>query len=441
MQSGDEYAAVYPHNREPVFLPTGISKGYSRPAAGCVQLTTGPGIDRGGINWNGVLYRVMGTKLVRLSGAVVTEIGDVGAGGRVHMDYGFDRLIINSGTKLFYYDGINLTQVTDPDLGLVYDVLWIDGYTMTTDGNYIVVTELSDPTQVNPLKYGSAEADPDMITGLARLRGEVYAFGRYTVEVFSNAGTTGFPFQAEPGAMIERGCIGPNAKCRFADTLAFVGSSRDEPLGVHLMGSGTSRKISTRTIDDELAKVTDPTSIVVESRSGRNEQRLYLHLPDKSWVFLAGASENTDSYVWYSVDSNGPYRMRDAILVGNDWICGDLNSSALGILSDDLCTHFGDDVEWQFLTQFLYNGGMPGVIKSVELIGLAGRGPEGAVFFSMSVDGMTWGHEQALSTGAEGQRGKRMQWRPRRRFTNSITMRFRGKDASMATFAACEVMS
>jgi hypothetical protein len=40
-------------------------------------------------------------------------------------------------------------------------MLWIDSFFMTTDGTYVIVTELSDPMQVKPLKYGSAEEDPD----------------------------------------------------------------------------------------------------------------------------------------------------------------------------------------------------------------------------------------------------------------------------------------
>jgi hypothetical protein len=66
-------------------------------------------------------------------------------------------------------------QVTDPDLGVVLDVVWVDGYFMTTDGEFLVVTELTDPTQVNPLKYGSSEVDPDPVVALLKLRNEVYA--------------------------------------------------------------------------------------------------------------------------------------------------------------------------------------------------------------------------------------------------------------------------
>jgi hypothetical protein len=57
-----------------------------------------------------------------------------------------------------------------------------------------VVTELSNPLAVNPLKYGSSEVDPDPVVALIKLRNEVYALNRNTIEVFDNVGGELFPF-------------------------------------------------------------------------------------------------------------------------------------------------------------------------------------------------------------------------------------------------------
>ena len=139
-----DFRTSYPRNLVPVPTDTGLNQGYLRPADGIVELGTGPGVNRGGIFWNGLLYRVMGTKLVSISSAnVVTTIGDVGGTGRVTFTYGFTYLAIASGQDLFLYDGTTLTQNTDPDLGTVLDVVWVDGYFMTTDGEFLVVTELN----------------------------------------------------------------------------------------------------------------------------------------------------------------------------------------------------------------------------------------------------------------------------------------------------------
>jgi hypothetical protein len=94
-----DFRVSYPLNLTPVAQAQGISTGYLRPADGIVGfevitdydirtrdgseilardgskiaarstsngLGIGPGLDRGGIEWNNILYRVMGTSLVRI---------------------------------------------------------------------------------------------------------------------------------------------------------------------------------------------------------------------------------------------------------------------------------------------------------------------------------------------------------------------------------------
>ncbi len=248
----------YPRNMMPIATPNGVSNGYLRPADGIVQFGSGPGIDRGGINWNGVCYRVMGTKLVTVaSNGTVTVLGDVGGSGLVTFDYSFDRLAIASGGSLFYWNGSTLTQVTDPDLGTVIDFCWVDGYFFTTDGTFLVVTELNDPLSVNPLKYGSSEIDPDPVLGIYKLRNEVYVLNRNTIEIFDNVGGSLFPFQRINGAQIQRGAVGTHAAALFMDNLAFVGSGRNESVGVYLGANSQSQHISTTEIDRILSTYTE----------------------------------------------------------------------------------------------------------------------------------------------------------------------------------------
>ncbi len=169
----------YPHNLVPVALGQGISQYYLKPAEGITQNATisGEGFVRGGINWNDVLYRVVGSELVSIDiDGNVTTIGDVGNDQRpVTLDYSFDRLSITSNNDLFYYiPGSGLSQVTDGDLGNVIDHIWVDGYFLCLDdSNNLVVTELADPTAVDPLKYGASEADPDDVVAVLKVRNEL----------------------------------------------------------------------------------------------------------------------------------------------------------------------------------------------------------------------------------------------------------------------------
>ena len=100
--SASDFRRSYPRNLVPIIQANGISNGYLRPADGIVEFATGVGSDRGGIEWNGTLYRVMGTKLVSVSSTgTVTVLGDVGGNGQVTFDYSFDQLAIaSSGNQI-----------------------------------------------------------------------------------------------------------------------------------------------------------------------------------------------------------------------------------------------------------------------------------------------------------------------------------------------------
>ena len=374
-----EFRTSYPLNLEPVPGQNNIAAGQLRATAGVVPIVSGPGVDRGGIYFNDMLHRVMGSRLVKLTRAgTILDLGDVGTDGRpCSFAYSFDRLAIRSGTKLYYWNDIALTQVTDADLGEVRDVIWIDGFFMTTDGTYVVVTELSDPASVLPLKYGSAEEDPDPVIGLMKVRNEAYVIGRYTIQVFRNVGGTGFPFQTVKGATIPYGCIGALAKCPYADSFAFVGSAPNEALGVYVAGAGSADRISSRVIDDEIAAVADPTSIVLENRAARGEQRLFVHLPNKTLVFLAAATQAFGAAVWYEAQSGvgKPYRPRGAVHAYGKLIVGDTETAQLGELTDTVSTHFGEVAQWRFDVGIIFNEARGAVVHAIELVGLPGRMP------------------------------------------------------------------
>ena len=90
-----DFKSVYPMNLVPVPKQSGVSDSYLKTADGIIRLGTDSlsGIDRGGINWKGILYRVIGASLIRVDdGGEITVLGNVGSGGRCSFDYGFDKL-------------------------------------------------------------------------------------------------------------------------------------------------------------------------------------------------------------------------------------------------------------------------------------------------------------------------------------------------------------
>jgi len=445
-----EIRTNYPRNLIPVPMQSGISGGYLRPADGLVKNGEGPGVNRGGIERDGVCYRVMGTKLCSIAAdGAVTVLGDVGGtdDNLVTMTYSFDLLAIASGQKLFYWNGTTVDQVTDPDLGPVLDVVWVDGYFMTTDGEFLVVTELLDPFAVNPLKYGSSEIDPDPVVALVKLRNEIYALNRHTIEVFDNVGGNLFPFQRVEGAQIQKGVIGTQACCVFVETLAFLGSGRNESPGIFMGVNAQANKISTKEIDEVLTDYTEVqlSTVKLEARNDRNHQHLYVHLPDQTIVFDFTASQATGSVVWFVLSSStvglARYKARDIVWCYNKWLIGDPTSSTIGYFENNIGSHYDEKVSWEFSTNIVYNEGRGAIFHELELVALTGRvafGTNPVITTSYSVDGENWSQSRSIKVGTQGNRNKRLVWFQQGSMINWRIQRFRGESDAHISFARLE---
>jgi hypothetical protein len=440
---------AYPVNMVPVPKQSGISNGFLRPGDGIVANGTGPGTDRGGINWDGICYRVMGAKLVIVaSDGTVTVLGDVGGpvNTLVTMDYSFDRLAIASGGRLYYWNGA-LTQVTDPDLGVVLDFCWVDGYFMTTDGTSLVVTELGDPTQVNPLKYGSSEVDPDPVVALLKLRNEVYALNRNTIEVFDNVGGELFPFARIDGAQIPKGVIGTFGCCVYVDRIAFLGGGRNEAPSIYLGVSAQTQKISTQEIDELLLTYTEAQLALVklEARNDKSHQHLYVHLPDRTVVYDAAASEALGDQVWFTLTTTvvgfAQYRARNLVWAYDKWLVGDPQSSAIGYLMQDTGHHWGQPTRWEFGTLIAYNEGNGAIFNRLELVSLTGSvalGTNPQISTSYSTDGLAWSQDKSISVGTTGNTAKRLAWFQQGHMRNWRIQRFRGDSDAHISFMRLE---
>jgi hypothetical protein len=449
--STPELRTSYPVNVVPVPIKSGISNGFLRPGDGLVSNGTGPGIDRGGIEWQGSLYRVMGTKLVEIDSAgTVTELGDVGGPVTelVTMDYSFELLVIASGTRLYFWDPVasTLTQNTDPDLGIVLDVVWVDGYFMTTDGEFLVVTELTNPLAVDPFKYGSSEVDPDPVVALLKLRNEVYALNRHTIEVFDNVGGDLFPFARIDGAQIQKGVIGTQACCIYIERIAFLGGGRNEAPGIYVGAAATTQKISTQEIDNLLLNYSEAQLALVklEARNDKAHQHLYVHLPDRTIVYDAAASEALGEQVWFTLTTTlagfAQYRARNMVWVYDKWMIGDPQSSTIGYFVQNTGHHWGQQVRWEFGTLIVYNESNGAIFNELELVSLTGSvalGKNPQISTSYSVDGKAYSQERSISVGTIGS-NKRLVWFQQGHMRNWRIQRFRGDSDAHVSFIRLE---
>lgn len=441
--NNSDFRTAYPVNLIPVPKGQGISAGYLRPAEGINHVADLPGVDRGGIVWRGEHYRVCGTKFVKISASgQVVELGDVQSGGPCSFDYSFDYLAINAGDALYLYNG-TLKQVTDSNLGAVHDVIWVDGYFMTSDSNNIVVTELNNPFEVNPLKYGSSEVDPDPIVGLVKLRNEVYVLNRHTIEVFDNVGGEFFPFQRIDGAQTMKGTLSKKTCCVFLDAIAMLGGGRNESISVYISSAGAAQKIATREIEQILSNYTEAqlAGSQLEARQIEGHSWLYIHLPDQTLVYDATGTQSTGQQTWFILNSGDGYKARNMTYAHNQWFVGHTTEPKLGVLTDQTGEHWGEVVEWQFGTAIIYNESAGAIFHQLELVALTGRNSyakEAKIYTQYSTDGVEWSMPKFISVGKQGQRNKRLVWFQQGYMQNWRIQRFSGTSDSRLSVARLE---
>jgi len=429
-----DFRTSYPHNMVPVPKTTGIASGYLRPGEGIVEVSAGVGPDRGGIVWDGIMYRAQGTSFIRVNAnGSVGVIGDIGSGGVVIFDYSFDHLGMSSGGREYLYDKLTLAQVTDPDLGIVNSFVWLDGYFVSADDETIVVSELGDPFAINPLKYGSSEIDPDPIIRLLELRNELYVINLSSIEVFDNVGGTNFPFQRVEGAQIQKGAAGVGAATVFDDKIAFVGGGREESPAIYLAINGNYQKISTREIEEILLTYSEAeiAGIVMESRNYLSHIWLYIHLHDQTLVFDAASTRLLQLPVWFTLSggivAKTQYPARDMVWAYGKWLSGDPSTGKIGELVRDVSTHFGTEIKWEFSTAILYNGGMGAIVHDLELVALTGEvvlGLNPQITTQYTEDGLNFSQPMTVSAGTQGNRAQRIAWRRQGRMKTWRSQRF-----------------
>ena len=449
-----DFRTSYPINMVPVSKSSGVSEGYLRPAEGIKEITlTGDAINgpsRGAIYWNDKIYAMMGGELVSIDeNYVVDVVGELSGTNRVRFTYGFNYLAFQANNNLYVLENTTNAPIETVNVGTsqnkILDVVWIDGYFMFTDGENLIVTDLNDPTVVNPLQYGSSESDPDPIIALQTIRNEVYALNRYTIEVFSNRGGEGFPFVRNAGAKIEKGCIGTHANCVFMQKIAFIGGGYNESPSIYLGLNGQTEKISSREIDLILQEYTEAelASAFLQEKIENGQNHLIVHLPRHTFVFDEATSRQFQRKVWFqlstSIKGEGKWKADTVIRAYDRWYTFHPDIAKVGYLTRLDSLHWGDTTGWKFGTIILYNEAKGLLFHRLELIGLTGStifGKDPVIWTQYSEDGVSWSNEKYIYAGQWGDRKKRMVWFRQGKMEKRRMQRFRGtSDAHVAISA------
>lgn len=247
---------------------------------------TGP---RGLIEISGVLYSAWSGKLYKCTstGGALTLVGTLAGTTPVQFARNNaatpDQVVVTENGA-FSFTSTGVSSFADADLPQPNSVTSIDGYLVFGIGDgRAFATDLNAVT-VNSLSFGKAEYKPDSINRVVAYSGILLFCGPQTIEVWTDAGLTPFPFTRAtildgPGLISGFACAG--FEDGFGGPFVYVGSD----CGVWRLNGYTPQKISPPDLDHLIEAVADKTDLDLCVYTSDGQRFISISCDDWTWEF------------------------------------------------------------------------------------------------------------------------------------------------------------
>lgn len=395
---------------------------------GIVQWIDAGGTDgcRGALYMDGRIYAVIGTTLYSIiEDGTYTNLGTIGGTDRLSMACnGLQVCIVSSQAGSFIYslaDG--LEQITSsgftPSLGVVF----LNQYFVHVrqSSQVFFLSALADGTSYDALDFASAEANPDQIVGHLADNGELWLFGEFNTEVWSNTGAADFPFQRINGAILQKGAYSRDTSARMANSVYWLGND-----GVVYRATGYQpARISTHAIETQLNE-SDKTGAFALTYSQEGHDFFVLTLPAANLTFVYDAANGQWHERSSRIDGVDRYwRPSHIVEAFGRLYCFDSFSGKVGYLDLDTYTEYGNTIISERISTVFSADAAPVIMSSLQVIAETGVGLESGadpqILLSYSDDGgRTYTNDREGSLGTVGQYRKRVKWNRLGRFYQRV---------------------
>lgn len=251
-----------------------------------------------------------------------------------------------------------MVQVGDPNFQGADRVDYLDSFfTLNEPNSPNWYTSLSNQVAFNALDFGSKTAWPDNIVTIIAIEREQWLLGSKKGEIWYNAGTAGFSFQAAPGVIIEYGCCAKYSVAKQDVKIYWLSQSPEGNRMVMASDGHGAKRISTHAIETEFKKYPRVDDAIGGTLQIEGHGFYALHFPsaDRSWFYDEATKE------WHEqryCDTNGNlHRSRAAFYalaydtnIAQDWATGTLYAVDLNTYTDQTTaptvTNLGAPICW-----------------------------------------------------------------------------------------------
>lgn len=305
---------------------------------------------RGAVEVGGVYYAAFSGQLEKWGGSGGGASTNVGAlTGTKKGFFAFnnaatpDKVFVDPDGNIATFTPTSVTNsYPDGDLPAVNSVCSISGYLVfTTGAGRAYATDLNS-TAVNALSFGAAEAKPDGLTRAIAWSGQLFLFGSFTTEVWTDVGASPFPFQRQ--VVIPRGIAGPYAVAGHEDgfgrALCWIGDDN----AVYRLNGYTPEKISPPDLDGLIELVTDKTLLEMSVFIARGHAFIVVSSSTWTWVF------DLNNGTWAERNS---YNLTRSRIIGGTrgfttkWLCGDTQTGNVHEITNTVAQEVGSPFRWR----------------------------------------------------------------------------------------------
>lgn len=363
----------------------------------------------------GNVYVVSGTKLYEVDeNLTATLLGDIGAVVDIDIDSNDTSVVVVNNPAAYYYDTTTATfgQITDVDFTSrgAADVEFVDSWLLfrQPDSGVMFGADLGSATSFDGLNFVTAEGFPDDLVGMKVDHRDVLLFGSQTIELWSNAGVAGFPFERTTNGFLEIGCLNGRTIAKQDNSVMWVANDYT----VRRLEGTTPQRISNHAVEQSLTTVTMAAG---SSFAYSQDGHLFyvLTFPEVTWVYDATTQQwhNRETYgadYWIATCHAQAFGLE---------LVGDGTSNKVGSISPTTYTDWDDTIVVQWTYEPVYADSHIAFHDRLEVVlevgvGLTtGQGSDPEMLLDYSNDGgQTWVSLPNRSIGAIGRYGQRVVW-------------------------------